>query len=176
MVPDTVLRLVAVQKALEDIIVPLLPDDADFAREQLELIIKSIALIRKQIPLEYAFHVHDAKAFATFADELADKLPPSCLARASLATAVERVRIIAPPQVPDRQALEDAVHALRAEIERVIDDDSADAATFAAIGPVVLAHTRRQTLLERAWVADTGFERDAESLPTPRNLIYGAVS
>ena len=176
MVPDTVLRLVAVQKALEDIIVPLLPDDADFAREQLALIIKSIALMRKQIPLEYAFHVHDAKAFATFADELADKLPTSCLARASLATAVERVRIIAPPQVPDRQALEDAVQALRAEIERVIDDDSADAATFAAIGPVVLAHTRRQTLLERAWVADTGFERDAESLPTPRNLIYGAVS
>ena len=176
MVPDTVLRLVAVQKALEDIIVPLLSDDADFAREQLALIIKSIALMRKQIPLEYAFHVHDAKAFATFADELADKLPTSCLARASLATAVERVRIIAPPQVPDRQALEDAVQALRAEIERVIDDDSADAATFAAIGPVVLAHTRRQTLLERAWVADTGFERDAESLPTPRNLIYGAVS
>lgn len=176
MVPDTVLRLVAVQKALEDIIVPLLPDDADFAREQLALIIKSIALMRKQIPLEYAFHVHDAKAFATFADELADKLPTSCLARASLATAVERVRIIAPPQVPDRQALENAVQALRAEIERVIDDDSADAATFAAIGPVVLAHTRRQTLLERAWVADTGFERDAESLPTPRNLIYGAVS
>lgn len=176
MVPDTVLRLVAVQKALEDIIVPLLSDDADFAREQLALIIKSIALMRKQIPLEYAFHVHDAKAFATFADELADKLPTSCLARASLATAVERVRIIAPPQVPDRQALENAVQALRAEIERVIDDDSADAATFAAIGPVVLAHTRRQTLLERAWVADTGFERDAESLPTPRNLIYGAVS
>ena len=97
MVPDTVLRLVAVQKALEDIIVPLLSDDADFAREQLALISKSIALMRKQIPLEYAFHVHDAKAFATFADELADKLPTSCLARASLATAVERVRIIAPP-------------------------------------------------------------------------------
>ncbi len=77
MVPDTVLCLVAVQKALEDIIVPLLPDDADFAREQLALIIKSIALMRKQIPLEYAFHVHDAKAFATFADELADKLRTS---------------------------------------------------------------------------------------------------
>ena len=176
MVPDTVLRLAAVQKALEDIIVPLLPDDADFAREQLSLIIKSIALMQKQIPLEFAFHVHDAHAFAAFADDLSARLPANYAGRAELATAVARVRLVAPAKVPDRQELEDAVRSLRRDIERIIDDESADAAAFAAIGPVVLAHTRRQTLLERAWVADTGFERDAASLPTPRALIDGALS
>jgi hypothetical protein len=39
---------------------------------------------------------------------------------------------------------------------------------------VVLEHTRRQTLLERAWVADTGFDRDPASLPLPETILYSA--
>lgn len=169
MVPDTVLRLAAVQKALEDIVRPVLPDDAGFAREQLALIVRSIALVRKQIPHEYAFHVRDAHAFAAFARDLTPHLAEE--ARATLAAAVATVEAIAPPTIPDRPALEDAVRALRGAIEAAIDGVGPDA--LAAIGPLVLDHTGRQTMLERLWVVDTGFDPAPASLPTIAQAIYG---
>ncbi|WP_285020665.1 hypothetical protein [Novosphingobium sp. fls2-241-R2A-195] len=174
MVPDTPLRLAAVQKALEDIVAPVLPPDADFAREQLALIVRSLALVRKQIPQEYAFHVHDAHDFSAFGSEVAACLPDAHPARGELAQAIEDVRAIAPPVVPDRTALEQAVRALRGAIETAVQQAGEDAATLRAIRPVVLEHTRRQTLLERAWVADTGFDRDPASLPLTETILYSA--
>lgn len=174
MVPDTSLRLAAMQKALEDIIAPILPPDADFAREQLALIVRSLALVRKQIPHEYAFHVHDARTFSAFGREVAACLPARHPAHGSLAGAIERVGAIVPPVVPDRIGLEDAVRTLRLEIEQVVSEAGEDPATLHALGPVVLAHTRRQTLLERAWVVDTGFDRDPANLPPPEAILYSA--
>lgn len=174
MVPDTSLRLAAVQKALEDIIAPLLPSDADFAREQLALIVRSLALVRKQIPHEYAFHVHDAHAFSAFGSEVAACLPGEHPARAALASAIDGVGAIAPPVVPDRIALEQAVRALRFAIEQAVNEAGDDPAMVRGLGPIVLAHTRRQTLLERAWVADTGFDRDPTTLPPPETILYSA--
>ncbi len=171
MVPNTVLRLAAVQKSLEDIIRPVLPETADFAKEQLGLIIKSIALVRQQIPHEYAVHVHDAHAFAEFGRELIEQLPET--SGTALTGAIERVEAIAPTVVPDRLALEDAVRALRGAIEKVLEGVS-DPEDLAKVGPIVLAQTERQTLLERLWVVDTGFDPSPASLPTIEQALYSS--
>lgn len=172
MVPDTVLRLAAVQKALEDIIRPVLPEGAGFAQEQLALIIKSIALVRKQIPHEYAVHVHDAHAFSAFARDLAPLVP--AVQHDALLKAIAQVDAVAPASVPDRIALEDSVRSLRGAIETAISEAAADTAVLEAIGPIVIAHTERQTLLERRWVVDTGFDPAPASLPSIEEAVYGA--
>lgn len=171
MVPDTVLRLAAIQKALEDIIRPLLPEDADFAQEQLALMIKSIALVRKQIPHEHAFHIRDAHAFIEFGRDMMSRLPSSQCTEIS--DAIECVEAVVPSTVPDQEAIERAVLTLRGVIESTIEGLS-DPAALAAIGPVVFDHTTRQTLLERLWVVDTGFDPAPDTLPDIKTAIYGA--
>lgn len=172
MVPDTVLRLAAVAKALEDIILPALPKDASFAHEQLALIVKSIALVGKQIPHEYAMHVHDARAFVEFGRDIVAQLPADHAARKAIEMSIADVEAVAPAEIPRREKLERSVRALRAAIEQAVETAGADPAIFAAIGPAVLEHTERQTKLERLWVVDTGFDPDPESLPSLGGVLY----
>lgn len=173
MVPDTVLRLAAVQKALEDIIRPILPEDASFAQEQLVLMIKSLDLIRKQIPHEYAFHVRDAHAFADFGRDVIAALPEDDAGRRAIGEAIEAVEAVAPRAVPDRTALESRLHTLRAAIEQAVEQGAGNRAGLAELWPIVLAHTERQTLLERLWVVDTGFDTAPDELPTLEAALYG---
>lgn len=174
MVPDTVLRLAAIRKALEDIIRPVLPDDASFAQEQLGLIIKSLALAGKQIPHEYAFRVRDAHAFADFGRDVIAALPEGDAGRAAIGQAIEAVEAVAPRDVPDRPELEARLHTLRAAIEQAVEQGAGSRKGLDDLWPVALAHTERQTLLERLWVVDTGFDIAPGELPTLEAALYGA--
>ncbi len=162
MVPDTSLRLASIRKALDEIVRPALAEDAGFAQEQLGLILKSIDLVREQIPYEYALHAHDAHAAARFARELAGKLPGAATALGEAASAAEA---LAPATLPDMPALAAAVRDLRAAIETAVADAGSDPGTLAAIGPVVVEHSERQNLIERRWVLATGFDPDPAGVP-----------
>ena len=168
MVPDTVLRLASIRKALDEIVRPALAEDVGFAQEQLALILKSIDLVREQIPHEYALHAHDAHAAARFARELAGQLPGAAGALEAAANAAEA---LAPATLPDLTGLAAAVRTLRGTIEEAISAAGADPATLARIGPVVLKHSETQNLIERRWVMATGFDPSPGTVPPLAELL-----
>jgi len=176
MAPDTRLRLAAIRKALEDIIVPLIPAEASFAQEQLGLILRSIDIVRDQIPHEEAFLIHDAHAFAALGRALGQHAAPQDTCAAPLREAVARVEAICPARAVQRSELEQAVGAMRACIEQAVEEIGADAARLAAIAPLILTHTETQTLLERRWVVGTGFDPAPEALPALDQILYPATT
>ena len=175
MVPDTRLRLAAVLKALDDVITPAISKESGVAQEQLSLIKKSIALVREQIPYEFGFIVRDALDFQGLAQALAVQFPAGDAVRVSLEAAVARGAGSVPDIVPDRPALEGHVLALRYEIDRAVEMASAgaDGARRARIADIVIRHSEHQTLRERVWVAETGFDRNIAELPSKAEAIFG---
>lgn len=174
MVPDTRLRLATLAKALADIIAPALPADAGFARDQLALITKSLAIVIGQIGHEHAFTVRDAMDYHRLAADLAARLP-DVPARRALEHVCAASRGIVPEAIPDRAELEAHVRDLRGAIEAAMADVVAenDPALRHELSMLVLDHSTRQTLRERAWAIDTGFESDPSAVPPVETLIYG---
>lgn len=172
MAPDTRLRLAAVKKGLEDIIAPLIPADADFANEQLGLILRSIEIVYEQIPHEEAFLIHDGKAFAALARDLLQEATEETPSLATLRAAIMEIDRLVPAVVTPRAELERAVHTLRLGVEQAVDELGRDPAMLAKVGPLVLDFTRRQTQLERRWVVATGFDPAPGDLPSLKTLLY----
>ena len=174
MVPDTRLRLTTVVKALDDIITPALPAGAVFAHEQLALIKKSIGIAIEQIVHEYAFTVRDAKEYLALADALTSHMADNNPVRQKLVDAQERGRQIVPETIPDRPAVEAYLHSLKNDVEVAVEVLFADAKLkdMRAVEALILDHSARQTLRERAWTISTGFEKDPASVPPVTGLIY----
>lgn len=172
MAPDTRLRLAAVKKGLEDIIAPLIPADAAFAQEQLGLILRSIEIVRDQIPHEDAFLIHDAHAFAALGRELLTLAGDQGPALQPLRDAVGDVEAMVPEAAVPRAVVENCAHAVRQRIEEAVDTLGRDPAMLARIGPSVLRFTQRQTELERRWVVATGFDPAPADLPALDAFLY----
>jgi hypothetical protein len=172
MAPDTRLRLAAVKKGLEDIIAPLIPADAAFAQEQLGLILRSIEIVRDQIPHEDAFLIHDAHAFAALGRELLELAEGQGAVLQPLRDAIDDVEAAVPHAAVPRAKVEGCAQAVRQRIEEAVDTLGQDPAMLAKIGPSVLRFTRRQTELERRWVVATGFDPAPADLPALDTFLY----
>lgn len=174
MVPDTCLRLSAVVKALDDIITPALPPEASFAHEQLALIKASIRIAIDQIPHEQAFAVRDAQDCLALARSLAPFLPSASTDGQRLHEAIDRMGAATPSAIVDRPDFERHLRAFKCTLESVSESLCAKATGDALreIQALILDHSARQTLRERAWAKATGFELDPAAIPPVETLIY----
>lgn len=175
MVPDTRMRLAAVAKALDDIITPVIPADAQFALEQLALIKRSISIVMDQIPHEYGFIIRDAQDYVQLAADLAVRMPEDSPARSRLMEGAVRGDAIIPAEVPDRLMVESYLRGLKQDVENAVEEICAlpDKNRRRALSRMILDHSERQTLRERVWVAATGFDTDPQALPSVETVIYG---
>ncbi len=173
MVPDTCLRLATVLKALDDIVTPALPSEAGFAHEQLALIKKSVQLAIDQIPHEYAFMVRDAQDQLALARELAPFLEPGTGLQTRLDGSTGQLAAMLPAALPDVPALKQGLRTVKQDMEdavnRLCTDPKAD---LTRIERLVLDHSARRIMMERAWTIATGFEKDPSALPPVAELIY----
>lgn len=174
MVPDTTLRLRTALKALEDIVSPALPAEAAFAHEQLALIRKSLQLVIDQIPHEYAFMVKDAHDHLALAQGLVPRISCEDSLRAKLVASAGKVSELLPASVPVVPALVENLRALKQELEDAVDTLCATStgAELAEIEQLVLDHSARRIIMERAWTVATGFETEPSVIPPVTELVY----
>lgn len=178
MVPDIALRLSATLKALEDVITPAISQEADLAREQLELVKRSIALVIDQLPFEYAYLAQDANADRALARELASFFPPGHAMQAELLDAVRDSENTLPLATRDARDLARCWRSLKSVLEEAVSALAKDMGTSgsSALTEVILRYSETRNVRERAWIAATGFDPDPESLPGIAEAALGLGS
>ena len=176
MVPDTCLRLRTVLKALDDIVTPALPSDAGFAHEQLGMIKKSLQLAIDQIPHEYAFMVQDARDHLALAGQLSPYIAPGSALQLRLGESFRELEATLPAFRPNIPVLEQSLRALKQDVEDIVNELCRDrqAEELGAIERLVLDHSARRVMMERAWTIATGFETDPSAIPPIADLLYPA--
>jgi hypothetical protein len=165
MVPDTRLRLGAVLKALDDIIGPSLHPEANFAREQLALIAKSIALVRDQIPHELGFVLNGAKADIALAESLLAVIPDD---ESVLREAASQMQSLLPSGDIHRGRIDEATLNLKRAIEAAVESGSRT--NFDKVASLVVEHSTAQAVRERGWIVATGFDLSPAELPSLADL------
>lgn len=168
MTPSISYRIDSLIQAMSDIVLPAIDTDKGLAREQAQLIVAHLQLMKRQLPQALAFDALELQAASKLAHRLLE-LEPAIAGLAEHRQAVEAALSAAPgladPQDAIRQvnhASEALVRALRAHAPRAAID---------AMTAAVLEHTRDQSLRNRIWFASNGFDSERDRLPPIEFLL-----
>ena len=163
MVPDAELQLDVALKALREVVLPAVDPANGVAIEQLHLAMMTIGLVRERLPLRHRRARQELRNALDMAERLA-ALGAGGEAVASLADAARG--LLADPAA-DEAALSTVRCALLAALEAVVAASGGDV----AIARAVVAASKAQTDLARAWCLPAGFEVGAEDLPALDTLL-----
>ena len=167
-------QLAAAIKALEDTILPALEGAETHVVEQARIVVASLGMALKRLPLMYAYDLVELKGLVALGEDLlglggeaAAGPERDALAR----TSAHGRDLLARPRAPGAQ--QQAALELRAAIGRFTTH------AYAALAPedgrklglAILDHADGQLLRERAFVIDQGWESDPRALPLIETLI-----
>ena len=167
--PD--IQLQSMIKAMNDIVLPAVDADNRLAQEQARLVIATLQLVAKRLPIAYRYDRDElaryvalsrdllAQVSASLADPLVAHLQQLVSAGADV---LERARA-------EPAELELSVFALRAAVGDLIQETRTqnDPRCRAAVRKLVLAAAKVELDRERALVVDIGFEADPNDMPRP---------
>lgn len=161
MQPDPDLQLAVVIKTLRDVVLPSLSADNSLAVEQLHLALATLDMLRSQLPLIHTVARKELENAIGLAHAVKDEAVGPTIARAEAL-------------LRDATAGTQAVDALRAALLEEVSDSvnrvvGADERKETA--RAVLAASKAQCDLARAWSVQGGFERNPEQLPALDSLI-----
>lgn len=162
MVPDTDLQLQVVLKALREVVMPAVDPANGVALEQLHLAIVTLDLVRSRLPLRHARIRQELRNARALAGEVSAAGGGGGLAEAILE---------AETLLLDPEANEATLDATRLRILSAVEDAVAVSNGDRAIARAVIAATRPQTDLARAWCLPAGFDVDPQDLPALDSLL-----
>lgn len=168
MVPSHELRLRSMLRALTEVILPAVDKADPRAMDQAQILAGNLRILLTQHDKSYHYALTELREYAALVDDLLAVTGSDAGAEDALATA----RPITALNVPSEAALGAHVAALKIAADTLTAralDGSADQRDAAA--RLILAQGRKQVLRERVWVADSGFEADAASLPKIETLL-----
>jgi len=146
-------RLASAVRAIECVILPALPADADLAREQAMLVMGHIQIVLAQLPATPAFEAGEAADLTRLACMVAD----SAAGGTATQSAVARLRSLDPSAAPPARTA-DAQDAIDALLVALATDGKADAVQ--RVHHMVLAHGADRADKDRRWFAAMGFDLD----------------
>lgn len=165
MVPGLDLQLRVVMKALRDVVAPAVDPANQLAQEQLGLSLATLAMVQSRLPYLHAGsrrELTNAVALAT-----------------AVAKAAETARL--DEQIASAQALLDNPDGLFTDLESTrgallaavsaLVEETQDPPRRTAISKAVIAASKPQFDLVRAWSLPAGFEPDPEEVPALETLI-----
>ncbi|MGQ0696776.1 MAG: hypothetical protein ACT4PZ_00905 [Panacagrimonas sp.] len=162
MTPSIPYRIDSLIQAMCDIVLPAMEADKSLAREQAQLIVAHLHLLKRQLPQAEAFDQLELQAAASLARQLleleSDNTALNACRQALDSTLIEPTRH-ANAQDAIRQidgAVENFVRALRVHAARPAID---------AMTTMVLAHARERSLRNRIWFSSNGFDSERDGLP-----------
>lgn len=157
MIPSTDERLASVVRALTDVVMPSLPAEAGLAREQVELSLGHLQILRAQFDTIASYEAEelaDARALGEALSGCAGG-PETGSAAAILTDIVAKVTGTEGPA--EIRTARIAIHAAIAALVKAVAADG-DAATRSRMSRLILAHETRRVAKDRAWFAPFGFD------------------
>ncbi len=165
MLPNIDLRLANCIKALEEVVIPSLPDGERMAREQALLVIGHLRMIGSQWKHALRFETTSLEAMSALARQIAasDPLYSSELTDALAASeAIDR---------RDIDAVEEAICRVGAAIDKAILGEEGTVALSPAAVDAILGYGEKQAFRERAWFKLCGLDPDAGELPDIEEVL-----
>lgn len=167
-------------KSITDVVLPAIDPANKLAQEQARLILGTLNLMSKQLPLQYRFDCDELARLDAFATELQAMATGGAQTQAAVHSLASHQR--AAGQLLDHaraspDAIEAAVRELRSATGAVISGvyRDGDARAQAAVESAVLAMSKEQLLRDRAWVAAQGWEPDPAAVPPIDQLLAGGA-
>lgn len=165
------LQLQSMIKAMSDIVLPAVDADNRLAQEQARLVIATLNLVAKRLPIAYRYDRDELERYVRLSQDLLAAVGTTVAGAAvaqlqalndSGADVLERARA-------EPAELETTVFALRAAVGELIQETRAggDPRRQAAVRSLVLAAAKQELDRERALVVDIGFEADPQDMPVP---------
>lgn len=168
MTPSIVYRIDSLIQALGDTVLPALGAEQGFAREQAQLVIAHLHLIRQQLPRAAQYDEMELQAARMLGLALLKLVTGhSLLNEAGCALSAALADAVAQEEIQDAIRRADAaVELFVRNIRRHGDQQLINAMTVA-----VLAHAREKALRSRIWFAGNGFDAERASLPGIESLF-----
>ena len=161
MTPSISDRIDSLIHTLTDVVLPAIDAEKSLERDQAQLVIAHLKLIRTQLPQAAIFDELELAA----AIALGRKLLTLCEGGPKLTQAAKALQdVLASPDPADRQ---DAIRRVNAANEYLVRASRIDGkpASVQAIRTAALANGKAQTLRDRIFFADSGFDADRGDLP-----------
>lgn len=152
MTPTTDERLASIVRALTEVVLPHLPAEASLAREQVQLAVGHLQILRSQLDAIPDFEREElADAIAVgraLADAAAEAAGPAAAALRTMIAAA------------DGRDVRGQRRGIHAGVDRVIRDvwASGGAAAKASLTDIILSHERDRAQKDRRWFLPYGFD------------------
>lgn len=157
MIPSTDERLASIVRALTDVVMPSLPAEAGLAREQVELSLGHLQILRVQLDTIASYEAEELADARALGEELSGCAggPEAGSAAAILTDTVAKAKGAEGPA--DIRTARIAVHDAIAALVKAVAADG-EAATRSRISRLILEHETRRVAKDRAWFAPFGFD------------------
>ena len=157
MIPSIDDRLASVVRALTEVILPHLPPEASLAKEQAQLCIGHLQILRAQIDAAPAFEREELADAITLARALSTTTTGHEKARIAMAAALDRAGAVDGHNAAE---VREHCHAVNQASEALIAAVSAhgDAAEMANLTALVIGHEQSRVQKDRLWCAPFGFD------------------
>lgn len=168
MTPSIAYRIDSLIQALADTVLPALGADQGFAREQAQLVMAHLHLIKQQLPRAAQYDEMELQAARLLGRQLIELVsgnPALAEAGRSLAAVIA--------DAATQEETQDAIRRTDAAVEMFVRSISGhgDQPLIAAMTAAVLAHARDKALRSRIWFAGNGFDAERASLPGISSLF-----
>jgi hypothetical protein len=169
MLPDIDLRIDNMLKALEQVVMPALPAQEKLARDQANLVIGHLRMVKDQWRFAVKFEGGSLANMIRLGTEIVGQADP--LFRDRLEGALAMAAAADPT---DQGALTEAIVELGGIIDEIILGDDGRIELPPGAFAAIIAYGGRQAKRERSWFAGTGLDPDRAELPTIPQTMQGA--
>lgn len=154
MTPSVDERLASIIRALTEVVLPHLPEDASLAQEQVHLSVGHLQILRAQFDATPAFEREELDDNKALAAALVATIKGGADTRAAIAALADAAAASSASDVRGE------LRALNAAIEKLVKAVSADGAADAKaiLSSTILAHERARVLKDRRWFLPFGFD------------------
>lgn len=167
--PD--IQIQSMIKAMIDVVLPAVDPDHKMAQEQARLIIGTLQLVAKRLPIAYRYDVDELRRYLAFARDILEVVGQKCggAEGAQLDDLVARGAKVLDGARTEPPEIESAIFELRLAIGKLVQDASqrGSSETKKSVRKLVLAASKVELDRERALVVDMGFETDLAARPLP---------
>jgi len=167
--PDIQLR--SMVKAMIDVVLPAVDPDNKLAQEQARLIIGTLQLVAKRLPIAYRYDRDELERYVALSRDLVAQVGPALGGQAisDLEQLAARGSDVLDRARAEPAELEQAIFDLRDSVSGLIlaARNVTDPETRARLRKLILASSKVELDRERALVVDMGFEPDPAKIPPP---------
>lgn len=170
------LQIQSILKAMTDVVLPAVDPDNKLAQEQARLIMGTLGLMARQLPLQFRFDCDELGRLIGFSHELlsiAQGGDQTVEANVALAVGTERANGLLGRAKAAPEEIERAVRDLRAASGAVVTQvySGGDAIARDRVQKAVLAMSKEQLLRDRSLLLTQAWEPDPKAVPAIETLL-----